>query len=128
MFICLSFAGYLAASIYGCVRMEQGLKFKQLVPDDSYYYKYASWMDDVFPMELPVSLVIDRTYTYHTADTQSRLAELIASYQTDGFFDDNYKVSWLDVYKTSQYYNGANELAFIVGSKGLLQCDRVQTL
>ncbi|XP_053404170.1 patched domain-containing protein 3-like isoform X2 [Mercenaria mercenaria] len=43
MIIIIIFMQYMAAAIYGCVHLKQGMPFTQLVSDDSYFYKYSDW-------------------------------------------------------------------------------------
>lgn len=109
------FAGYLAAAIYGCVNMKQGLRLSNLVNEDSYFYKYSNWDEDEFPRQSPVSFVITRSYEYSKKQTQKLVDDLLTRAHSNNYFDDTFEVNWLKSYKTSTYYNDTTETAFIAG-------------
>ena len=114
------FAGYLAAAIYGCVRFKQGLEFRQLVAEDSYYYKYATWTQDYFKRVTPVSFVIDSTYTYSDTTVQSQVETLLTNAKDDEYFNSEFEFSWLASFKSSPYYDGSSEASFITALKTFL--------
>ena len=111
--ILVIFAGYLAAAIYGCVNIKEGLEFKQLVSEDSYFYRYTTWRDDYFKKQITITFVIDSTYTYSDPAVQAKVAGLLSSAKSDSFFVDNYELSWLASFKNSSYYDGSSEENFI---------------
>ena len=118
--ILVIFAGYLAAAIYGCVRLKQGLEYRQLVAEDSYYYKYATWTQDYFKRVTPVSFVIDSSYTYSDPTVQSKIGELLISARDDEYFNSDFELSWLASFRSSLYYDGSSEANFISALKTFL--------
>lgn len=115
------FLGYLAASIYGCIYMKQGLLFTQLVNDDSYFYKFSDWSENYFPRQTSVSLVITRVYDYCKTDTYQMVNGLVKDLQTSKFFDSQFEVNWLKNYYNSSYFNCSSELAFVTGVKAFMK-------
>ena len=113
--ICLLFAIYLAASVYGCIELKQGLKFDQLVGEDSYFYKYSQWKEGNFKRLTPISFVIDKPYNYSSEHVQNDLTQLLSNAKSDNYIYDKFENSWLSTYKTSEYYNDSSEEAFIQG-------------
>ena len=113
--IMILFAGYLAAAIYGCIQLKQGITFNQLVYEDSYYYKYGSWKEDYFKRVTDISFNIDETYTYSDLEIQYKIEALIAKVKSDAYFDSSYERSWLASYKSSPYYDNSSEDNFIFG-------------
>ncbi|XP_045201236.2 patched domain-containing protein 3-like [Mercenaria mercenaria] len=109
------FMGYLAAAIYGCVNLKQGLLFTQLVSDDSYFWKYSDWSEKYFKRQTAVSFVIPSTYDYSSTSTQTVVQNLISSAQSDTYFDSSWEVSWLKTYSASSYYDDSTESAFVTG-------------
>ncbi|XP_060597853.1 patched domain-containing protein 3-like [Ruditapes philippinarum] len=109
------FMGYLAAAIYGCINLKQGLLFTQLVNDDSYFWKYSDWKETHFKRQTAVSFVIPSTYEYSAAATQTMVSDLISSAQSHKYFDNSWEVNWLKTYSTSSHYDGSSESAFITG-------------
>ena len=118
--ILVIFAGYLAAAIYGCVRLKQGLEFKQSVAEDSYYYKYATWTQDYFKRVTPVSFVIDSSDTYSDPTVQTNIEALLKSAKADKYFNSEFELSWLASFKNSPYYDGSSETNFISALKAFL--------
>ena len=114
------FAGYLAAAINGCINLRQGLKFTELVSENSYFYSYSSYQEDYFTRQIPVMFVIDGTYTYSSATTQANIEDFVSYVQADSYFDDNYEVNWLTVYKSSPDFNDSSEANFIAGLQTFL--------
>ena len=118
--ICFLFVGYVAASVYGCVSLKQGLQFDQLVAEKSYFYKYSQWKDDNFKRLTPVSFVVDRTYNYSNPQVQKSLNSLLSNAKMNEYIYDNFENSWLSTYKSTPYYNDTSEEDFIKGLKDLL--------
>ncbi|XP_045201235.2 patched domain-containing protein 3-like [Mercenaria mercenaria] len=113
--IIVLFMAYLAASIYGCINLKQGLVFTQLVADDSYYYKYSDWDERYFTRQTPVSFVITKTYKYSDPNTHALIEDLIISAQSNNYFDNTFEVNWLKTYKATPYYEDSSEKEFISG-------------
>ena len=117
IFISILFAAYLAASIYGCIELKQGLKFNQLVDENSYFYKYSVWKEPNFKRLTTVSFVIDQPYNYSSQEVQNKLTSLLSSAKSDKYIYDKFEYSWLSAYKMSGYYNGTSEESFTSGLK-----------
>lgn len=113
--IIVIFIGYLAASIYGCINLKQGLVFTQLVSEDSYYYKFSDWNERYFTRQTPVSFVITKPYEYSNRNTHALIGDLIISAQSSSNFDGNFEVNWLKTYKSTSYYEDSSEKEFIAG-------------
>ena len=113
--IILLFLLYLAASIYGCINLKQGLIFTQLVAEDSYYFKFADWKEQYFTRQTPVSFVITKTYEYSDPNTHALIEDLIINAQSDNYFDNTFEVNWLKTYKATSYYEDSSEKEFIAG-------------
>ena len=114
------FAGYLAAAINGCINLRQGLKFTELVSENSYFYSYSSYQEEYFTRQIPVMFVIDGTYTYSSATTQANIEDFVSYAQADAYFNDHFEVNWLKIYKSSSFYNASSEAKFIAGLQKFL--------
>lgn len=119
--IVLLFIGYLAAGIYGCIYLKQGLLLTNLVNEDSYFYKYSHWDEDYFPRQSPVSFVIQGSYNYSNTNTQNLVNKLISDAQANKYFDDVFEVNWLKSFKTSRFFTNTSEQSFIAGVYNFLQ-------
>ncbi|XP_045205429.2 patched domain-containing protein 3-like [Mercenaria mercenaria] len=109
------FIGYLAAAIYGCIHMKQGLLLTNLVNEDSYFYKYSKWDEEQFPRQTPVSFVIHGSYEYSKSQTKNMIDNLISETHSNKYFDNVFKVNWLESYGNSVHYDNVSETAFITG-------------
>jgi hypothetical protein len=123
--IIIIFTGYMAAAIYGCVNLKQGLLFTQLVSEDSYFYKYSDWEEKYFKRNDVVSFVIPATQAYSKPETQAMMNELISIVQTNKYFEDQSEVNWLKTYMKSEFFNSSTtESGFISGLKRFLSDQR----
>jgi predicted RND superfamily exporter protein len=113
--ILILFMLYIAAAVYGCVYLKQGMPFSQLVSDDSYFYKYSDWNEKHFAQQSIVTFVITAPYDYSTSETQLMMDKLLASAHSGRYIDSRFEVNWLKSYKGSQYYNDSSRSAFQVG-------------
>ena len=119
--VLIVFAVYLGISIWGAINLKQGLVIKDLVAQDSYYYKYRTWQEDHFSDALPVSFVIDQTYDYSDAQIQTYVENIIINAKADGFMSNDIDISWLSSYKAeAAYYDGSSEAAFVAGLNSFL--------
>ncbi|XP_056012125.1 patched domain-containing protein 3-like [Ostrea edulis] len=55
--ITISFMTYLAAAIYGCFHLEQGLQLYNLAAKDSYFYTYSAWDNEFYTIEPYVQIL-----------------------------------------------------------------------
>lgn len=115
MVILIVFSLYVAAAVYGCINLEEGMLFTQLVSDDSYFYKYSDWNEKYFAHETIVTFVISSSYDYTDVETQTKLENLVSSVHSSEYFDSSFEVSWLKAYKESTYYNDTSPFAFNFG-------------
>lgn len=115
------FLGYLAAGIYGCIYLKQGLLLTNLVNEDSYFYKYSQWNEEYFPRQSPVSFVIQGSYKYSHDNTQALVNKLISDAQSNKYFDGAFEINWLKSFKSSQFYSNITEQSFIAGVYDFLQ-------
>ncbi|WAR27800.1 PTHD3-like protein [Mya arenaria] len=118
--IIVLFLGYLAAGIYGCVYLKQGLDLSQLVQDDSYFYKYSIWFETHFSRQSPVAFATTNDYTYSDQKTKNQIDDVIKTAQDNEYFDDTFEHNWLNTYMASTYYDGSSESNFIVGFKSFI--------
>ncbi|WAR27804.1 PTHD3-like protein [Mya arenaria] len=118
--IILLFLGYLAAGIYGCVHLKQGLEFTQLVQEDSYFYKYSDLLQTKFKRQYPISFLTTQTYKYTDPNTTALIDGILSTAKANDYFDDSFESNWLKVYMASAYYDGTSELNFINGFKSFI--------
>ncbi|XP_052286900.1 patched domain-containing protein 3-like [Dreissena polymorpha] len=119
--IVLLFAGYMAASIYGCVHLKQGLLFSQLVSEKSYYHKYSKLLEDKFSRQRVVAIVTTHPYAYSDASTERDLNAALTKAKLNSYFDPKFEINWLSTYISSAYYKNSSEVNFISGLKTFLQ-------
>lgn len=117
LLIIILFMCYLAAGIYGCINLEQGLLFTQLLADDSYFHKYSTLSETVFPRQVPLSFVITETYQYSDPRTKILLDNLIATAKNNSYISNDFEVNWLTTYMNTGYFNDSTESSFIQGLK-----------
>lgn len=122
--IIVLFLGYLAAGIYGCVHLKQGLDLSQLVHEDSYYYKYSTSLETHFSRQSPVAFATINDYTYSDINTKNQIDSVIKAAQDHEYFDDTFELNWLNTYMTSTYYDGSSETNFIAGFKTFISDNR----
>ena len=120
--VIILFPAYLGVSIWGVIHLEQGLIIKDLVAEESYYYKFKDWEDSIFPQQMPVTLVVDKTYQYSDTETQTNIENLITEAQGNEYFKSNTELSWLQAYKADpRFYRNSSETDFISGLKLFFQ-------
>ena len=111
--ILVGFAGYLAASIYGLLHLEQGLQLKNLAADDHHFYKHDTWSTDYFPNHIPISFVIKSRLTYSTQATQTSIASMLSTARTDIDIDGAIEINWLAAYQNDASYTTVSESEFV---------------
>ena len=111
--ILVGFAGYLAASIYGVVHLEQGLQLRNLAADDHYFYKYDTWLTDYIPNHIPISFNIKSRLTYSSQSTQDLITSMLTKAHQDASIDDAIEINWLTAYKGDASYTTTSETAFV---------------
>ncbi|XP_062336307.1 patched domain-containing protein 3-like [Osmerus eperlanus] len=113
-FVMLLYAGYLAASIYGCFQMKEGIDLKQLATDGSYVGSYYDVEDQYFSEFGPNVMVVvtDTHFRYWDANSRDKLDACLHKFE-DLTIDNrplvakNMTISWLNQYLT---YGNATSL------------------
>ncbi|KAJ8304745.1 hypothetical protein KUTeg_018328 [Tegillarca granosa] len=120
--IVLLFIVYTAASIYGTINLQQGLVLRDLVIEDSHFYKYSQWDWDYFPTEIPVAYIIDDPdLEYSDIKLQNKIEDLIKTIQSVPYIQPDFQISWLQDYKGSSFYKNTTENDFVIGLKDFLK-------
>ncbi|KAK7120021.1 hypothetical protein R3I94_020140 [Phoxinus phoxinus] len=99
--VCLIYAGYLAASIYGCFQMQEGLDLKHLAADGSYVGSYYDKEDEFFSAFGPnVMLVIkDEDFQYWNPNARKSLDLCLENFQNLTVANSSIlPISWLSEY------------------------------
>lgn len=123
--VLLIFAVYLGISIWGAKGLKQGLVVKDLVSEESYYFKFSMWEDEHFNRFIPISFVIDQTYEYSNVHTQTDVDNILSDAKADKFISAHIEVSWLSAYRAAlPYYDDSSEAAFVNGLKMFLNNPR----
>ena len=119
--IVLAFLVYLGFAIWGAINLEQGLVIRNLVSDDSYFFKFTNWREDYFVSRIPVSFVVDNPIDYHTLDNQNRIHDLVKR-ASDNEHMSHTSLSWLEAYQRNPagVYNNASLATFIAGLQSFL--------
>lgn len=86
--ILLLFAGYLGVSIYGCTKVNEGLKMTDLVADDSYASDFLDKSDAYFTNYGPrVTFVISEALNYWDGSVQSRLQDMVEKIEATAYVE-----------------------------------------
>ncbi len=103
--VCLIYAGYLAASIYGCFQVQEGLDLKHLAVDSSYVGDYYDKEDELFSDFGPnVMLVIkDEHFQYWDPTVRKSLDLCLENFQNLTMADSVPPVSWLHEYMNAGF-------------------------
>ncbi|XP_048779158.1 patched domain-containing protein 3-like [Ostrea edulis] len=111
--IIVLFVIYFGFSVYGAVHLEQGLSLQNLAADDSFFHKYATWIDEYFGTDIVMSFNVKNTQTYSSAWTQSVITSVLTTAKNDKDMDSSYEINWLMAFKQSHLYVNTSESAFI---------------
>lgn len=111
------FIVYLAAGIYGCIHLKQGLLFTQLLSEDSYYYKYSNIKEEKFARQIPVSFVIKDEYNYFDPLVKDMIDSMLGNAKTCGYINNKFEINWLNTYLQSPYFTNTTHDDFIKGLK-----------
>ncbi|XP_051577501.1 patched domain-containing protein 3-like [Myxocyprinus asiaticus] len=103
LFVCLLYAGYLAVSIYGCFRIQEGLDLKNLAADGSYVGNYYDDEDKFFSIYGPnVMLVMtDERLQYWNSTARQNLYLCLEDFQNLSMVSKDSQISltsWLHEY------------------------------
>lgn len=101
--VCVMFLylGYLAAGIYGCFLLEQGIEMKHLAADDSYVIDFYDEENKYFSSYGPnVMVVVTEEFPYWDKSRRSELGRCMEDFNKLDFVDKDLYTSWLDSYVT----------------------------
>lgn len=118
--ILVIFAIYIGFSIYGVVHLDQGLSLRNLVTEDSFFYKYSTWDENYFTSEVVMSFNVKTTQTYSSAWTQGVIAAVLTTAKQDKDIDSSFELNWLTAFKQSALYDDSSESAFITALQTFL--------
>ncbi|XP_061192611.1 patched domain-containing protein 3-like [Saccostrea echinata] len=107
------FAVYLGFSIYGAIHLEEGLSLRNLAPEESFYFKFNSWLEDYFTREIVMSFNVKTTQTYSSSRTQETLQSVLTRAKEDKDIDSSFEINWLAAFKKSPLYVNSSETAFV---------------
>jgi len=114
-----AFTIYLGFAIWGVISLKQGLVIKNLVSDDSYFYRFTDWEDNKFSKEIPIMFTTEQTVEYHKISIQNEYQRLEKLVFSNKFMTKN-SINWLKEYNSSTYLNLSSEMAFIGGLRNFL--------
>ncbi|XP_033734658.1 patched domain-containing protein 3-like [Pecten maximus] len=114
------FIGYIAASVYGCVNLKEGLLLSNIVDKSSYYHTYAKLIEDHFSIEVPVAFTFTSPQEYQDPLIQRKIIDMLATARRDPLVNSDIEINWLSDYRASAYYKGTNESEFVSGVQHFL--------
>ncbi|XP_029611684.1 patched domain-containing protein 3-like isoform X1 [Salmo trutta] len=110
------YAGYLAASIYGCFQIQQGIDLRDLAADDSYVIPYYDNDRQYFSTYGPnVMVIVSEKFPYWDKNKRSELLSCMEDFKKLQFITDDLYTSWLDYYEgyaRSTHLNIDDEIVF----------------
>ncbi|KAM4606705.1 patched domain-containing protein 3-like [Polymixia lowei] len=123
MMVILLYAGYLAAGIYGCLKIQEGIELKNLAPDGSYVGNYYDDEDQYFSDYGPPVMVVvtDRDFKYWDQSARDQLDTCLQAFgnltiEDRSLTDQSLSSSWLHEYikyRTSMVLNLNDKRTFI---------------
>jgi predicted RND superfamily exporter protein len=99
--IALGYVTYLGLSIWGATNLEQGLILRNLVSEESYFYKYSIVDHDHFPLPIPISFTIEQTLDYRDPIVVDKIDKLIKSAQSSELVQNDFELNWLKEFHKS---------------------------
>ncbi len=115
VFILIIFTVYLGISIWGTTSFKEGLDIRNLVGSESYFYKFYDADQTLFGQSLVVSLNIQSEINYRQGSTFNDIESLITNVRNDYQVVDDFLISWLHSYRSSDVYANSTDDAFMVG-------------
>ncbi|XP_066538388.1 patched domain-containing protein 3 [Hoplias malabaricus] len=100
-FIIFLYCGYLAASIYGCLQMQEGIELKNLAVDSSYVVDYYDNEKKYFTEYGPIVMVVvkNETFPYWETSARERLDLCLQEFGKLSMASKNLQISsWLQSY------------------------------
>ncbi|XP_068942224.1 patched domain-containing protein 3 [Petaurus breviceps papuanus] len=117
LFVVLLYAGYLAASIYGCFQIQEGIDLRNLASDSSYVVPYYSMEKEYFSEFGPrVMVLVTKSVPYWDEITRNYLDSCIESLEKNTYMSKTYSDSWLrayEIYLETTHNNINNRTIFI---------------
>ncbi|KAM4605952.1 patched domain-containing protein 3-like [Polymixia lowei] len=93
------YAAYLAASVYGCLHVQQGIELYDLAEDNShvvaYHNKDRQYFSDYGPN---IMVVVTKEFPYWDKTKRSQLQSCMDDFKKLPFVDEDLYTSWLDLY------------------------------
>uniref|UniRef100_A0A4X2M296 Patched domain-containing protein 3 n=1 Tax=Vombatus ursinus TaxID=29139 RepID=A0A4X2M296_VOMUR len=108
LFVLLLYAGYLAASIYGCFQIQEGIDLRNLASDNSYVIPYYSMEKEYFSEFGPrIMVYITKSVPYWDEITRNYLDTCIKELESNQYVSETFSDSWLRAYEN--YLKGAHQ-------------------
>ncbi|XP_033120937.1 patched domain-containing protein 3-like [Anneissia japonica] len=104
VFVLLAFIMYFLIGIYGCARVQEGLRLKYIAAEDSYPYKYYDKKDQFFLRYGPsVSIIFTDPLPYWEEKSQAYIEEITRKYEGSEYVCKNFTESWIRVFQKFLY-------------------------
>ena len=112
--VLIIFAAYLGISIWGATNFKEGLDIKNLVSEDSYYFKYLSF-DESFTSRgiIVTQFSVAGIVRYSDPETIRKIENLQTLAERDVDTCSNCSINWLNAYRQTSYFDDSTESAFI---------------
>ncbi|CAG2240207.1 unnamed protein product [Mytilus edulis] len=112
--VIIIFAAYLGISIWGATNFKEGLDIKNLVSEDSYYFKYLSF-DESFTSRgiIVTQFSVAGNVRYSDPETIRKIENLQTLAERDVDTCSNCSINWLNAYRQTSYFDDSTESAFI---------------
>ncbi|XP_077981333.1 patched domain-containing protein 3-like [Glandiceps talaboti] len=119
--VILSFLVYLAFAIWGCLKLQRGIKLKNTVSDDSYASTFLDLEEEYFTRYgIPVSVTVYRHAEYWDTQVQKDIAKTLREIEDSEYFHDaRFTQSWLQDYL--MYLNQTGRRADIMGKDNFMR-------
>ncbi|XP_071965832.1 patched domain-containing protein 3-like [Antedon mediterranea] len=96
LFVFASFIMYFLIAIYGCARVQEGLRLKYIAAEDSYPYKYYDKKDQYFLHYGPsVSIIFTDPLPYWEPETQFHIEKITQKFETSSYACKGFTESWI---------------------------------
>ncbi|XP_016281816.2 patched domain-containing protein 3 [Monodelphis domestica] len=100
VFVVLLYAGYLAASIYGCFQIKEGIDLRNLANDNSYVVPYYSMEKEYFSEFGPrIMVFVTKSVSYWDELTRNNFDNCMKSLESNHYINETYSDSWLRTYE-----------------------------
>ncbi|XP_004638078.1 patched domain-containing protein 3 [Octodon degus] len=98
-FIVLTYILYMTSSIYGCLKVQEGLDLRNLASDDSYITPYFDVEEYYFSDYGPrVMVVVTENVKYWDENVRKKLEKCITNFEENKYVDKNVTEFWLQTY------------------------------